>query len=79
MEINDLSIVNVVNDILEIKNKNSSEINENLIAILIKESKTKIGIDLISYADKALKLKNRNPKMSKKEIIQRVLDEVKLI
>ncbi len=79
MEINDLSIINVVNDILEIKNKNPSEINENLIAILIEESKTKLEIDLISYADKALKLKNGNPKMSKKEIIQQILDYTKTI
>lgn len=79
MKTDEILIVRVVNDILEIKNKNPSEIDEKLVSILIKESKIKLEIDLIGYANKALKLKNKNPKLSKKEIIQKVLDDAKSI
>jgi hypothetical protein len=76
----DLLVVNAVSDILEIKKENPLKMNSELIGIFIKINKLRLREDnkllLIGYADKALKIKSTFPKISKKELIQTILEGV---
>lgn len=78
MKKKDLVVVNAVDDVLNIKSENPSKINDELLSIFIEKGKNKIKKEMkllwVSSADKALKLKTNNPKLSKKEIAQLVLD-----
>lgn len=72
----DLDIIKIVDEILELRKQDTIKTDSEIIGKFIEETNylKKENLQIIKYADMALKMRRENKNLSKKQIIQAILE-----
>lgn len=72
----DLDIIKIVDEILELRKQDTIKTDSEIIGKFIEETNylKKENLQIIKYADMALKMRRENKNLSRKQIIQAILE-----